>query len=229
GAAAPLRALADHLRQSLAEWFSVGLLHLQPISWQHSPAALLERVMRCEAVHPLGGSWSELRRRLGPGRAVFAFTHPCLPGEPLVVLHTALMQGPAAAMSEILLDERQQPEQQQPGAPSFPSPFHPLPLPPPPPPTTAVFYSISAGQPGLRGVELGTFLIKRVAELLRSQHPSIRQLVTLSPLPSFRSWLTSRLMQEQQQQAQQWEPQRQQPAGEPAGHGSSSSSSTTPQ
>mgnify|MGYP001806962022 FL=1 len=47
--------------------------------------------MRAEAVHPLGGSWEELRRRLGPRRRVFAFTHPCMPGEPLVVLHTALM------------------------------------------------------------------------------------------------------------------------------------------
>ncbi len=31
--------------------------------------------MRCEAVHPMG-SWEELRRRLGPRRRVFAFTHP---------------------------------------------------------------------------------------------------------------------------------------------------------
>ena len=46
--------------------------------------------MRTEAVHPLAG-WEELRRRLGPRRRVFAFTHPCMPGEPLVVLHTALL------------------------------------------------------------------------------------------------------------------------------------------
>lgn len=34
-----------------------------------------ERVMRYEAVHPMG-SWEELRRRLGPRRRVFAFMHP---------------------------------------------------------------------------------------------------------------------------------------------------------
>lgn len=30
-------------RQSLADWFNVGLLHLQPISWTESPAVLLVR------------------------------------------------------------------------------------------------------------------------------------------------------------------------------------------
>lgn len=41
--AAQLRALSDALRQSLAEWFSVGLLQLQRISWEGSSAALLEK------------------------------------------------------------------------------------------------------------------------------------------------------------------------------------------
>jgi hypothetical protein len=41
--AAQLRALSDALRQSLAEWFSVGLLQLQRISWEGSSASLLEK------------------------------------------------------------------------------------------------------------------------------------------------------------------------------------------
>lgn len=42
--AAPLRALSDALRASLAEWFSVGLLQLRRISWEGSSAELLEKV-----------------------------------------------------------------------------------------------------------------------------------------------------------------------------------------
>lgn len=41
--AAPLRALSDALRASLAEWFSVGLLQLRHISWERSSAELLEK------------------------------------------------------------------------------------------------------------------------------------------------------------------------------------------
>ncbi|KAG2437200.1 hypothetical protein HXX76_005864 [Chlamydomonas incerta] len=192
--AAHLRAMAEQLRQLLAEWFSVGLLHLQHISWEESPAALLERVMRVEAVHPLGGSWEELRRRLGPRRRVFAFTHPCMPGEPLVVLHTALMDRPALCIDDILShgDDHHHQDAQPSAAAAAAAPG----------PTTAVFYSISSSQPGLKGIELGHFLIQRVAERLTAEHPSLRQLVTLSPLPNFRAWLTSQLQQQQQQQQQ---------------------------
>ncbi|PNH05568.1 Malonyl-CoA decarboxylase, mitochondrial [Tetrabaena socialis] len=170
--AAPLRAMADHLRQSLAEWFSVGLLHLQPISWRESPAALLW------VVHPLH-SWEELRRRLGPRRRVFAFTHPSMPGEPLVVLHTALLDRPASAMSEILGDPAD-PAAGPPYSTLAPAPYSPAAsaAAPSAPPAAAVFYSISASQPGLGGIELGHFLIKRVAERLLAEHPSIR---TLAP------------------------------------------------
>ena len=54
-------------RQSLATWFSVGLLQLQPISWDTSSASLLEKVMLYEAVHPIQG-WPDLHQRLGPMR-----------------------------------------------------------------------------------------------------------------------------------------------------------------
>ena len=54
-------------RQSLATWFSVGLLHLQPLNWDTSPAGLLEKVMAYEAVHPIQG-WADLHQRLGPMR-----------------------------------------------------------------------------------------------------------------------------------------------------------------
>jgi malonyl-CoA decarboxylase len=52
-----------------------------------------------------------------------------------------------------------------------------------------VFYSISNCQPGLRGVSLGNFLIKRVAEQLKQELPQLKTFCTLSPIPGFMGWL----------------------------------------
>lgn len=54
---------------------------------------------------------------------------------------------------------------------------------------TAVFYSISNCEPGLKGVSLGNFLIKRVASYLKEEFPSLKTFVTLSPLPGFMDWV----------------------------------------
>src|SRR6187551_2544557 len=55
--------------------------------------------------------------------------------------------------------------------------------------TTAVFYSISNCQPGLRGVSFGNFLIKQVVEDLSRDLPALNTFVTLSPAPGFGPWL----------------------------------------
>ena len=52
-----------------------------------------------------------------------------------------------------------------------------------------MFYSISNCQEGLRGISFGNFLIKQVVEELTREIPSLKTFVTLSPAPSFRSWL----------------------------------------
>jgi malonyl-CoA decarboxylase len=49
----------------------------------------------------------------------------------------------------------------------------------------AIFYSISNCQPGLKGVSLGNFLIKRVAQKLIEEIPSLKIFSTLSPIPGF--------------------------------------------
>lgn len=54
-----------------------------------------------EAVHPLR-SLSDLKARLGKGRRCFAFFHPCLPEEPLVFVHVALLPEVAGSMAEIV-------------------------------------------------------------------------------------------------------------------------------
>ena len=55
--------------------------------------------------------------------------------------------------------------------------------------TTAVFYSISNCQVGLRGVSFGNFLLKQVVEDLRRALPKLTEFVTLSPVPGFAAWL----------------------------------------
>lgn len=60
-------------------------------------------------------------------------------------------------------------------------------------PTVAIFYSITSSQPGLSGIDLGNFLIKRVVKELIRDVPSVRQFCTLSPIVGFRPWLESQL------------------------------------
>jgi malonyl-CoA decarboxylase len=55
--------------------------------------------------------------------------------------------------------------------------------------TTAIFYSISNTQNGLRGVSFGDSLIKRVVETLQEELPRLKTFATLSPIPGFRTWL----------------------------------------
>jgi malonyl-CoA decarboxylase len=57
--------------------------------------------------------------------------------------------------------------------------------------TTAVFYSISNCQDGLRGISFGNFLIKQVVEDLRRELPRLTTFVTLSPVPGFATWLAA--------------------------------------
>jgi malonyl-CoA decarboxylase len=61
---------------------------------------------------------------------------------------------------------------------------------------TAVFYSISNCQPGLRGVSLGNFLIKKVADQLKTELPQLKTFCTLSPIPGLVRWLEQTLPQD---------------------------------
>src|SRR4029077_18905064 len=58
---------------------------------------------------------------------------------------------------------------------------------------TAIFYSISNCQDGLRGISFGNFLIKQVVEELHAEFPQLERFSTLSPVPGFRRWLMQRL------------------------------------
>jgi len=139
GSSAALRAMSETLRGLLADWFSVGMIRMEQISWKHSSAAMLEKVVAGEAVHSIRG-WRDLRRRLSPSKRLFAFFHPSMPDEPLVLLHTALCHGIASKMGSLLMPSEAHDQHEH--APSHTSGGAPY--------TTAVFYSISSTQPGLK-------------------------------------------------------------------------------
>jgi len=91
-----LKLLDADLKHLFASWFNRGFLELRRIDWQ-TPAAVLEKLIAYEAVHEIKG-WDDLRRRLAPDRRCFGFFHPALPGEPLIFVEVALVQGLATAM-----------------------------------------------------------------------------------------------------------------------------------
>jgi malonyl-CoA decarboxylase len=165
-----LKAVDADFRHLLSSWFNPGFLRLVQVDWS-SPASLLERIIQHEAVHEIDG-WGDLRRRLEPDRRCFAFFHPVLPEEPLIFVEVALLPAMPAAIAPLL--ER--------GAPG-------VAVPDPDTCKVAVFYSISNCQPGLRGINLGNFLIKQVAERLGRELPRLRTFCTLSPVPGFAPWL----------------------------------------
>ena len=162
-----LAAVEADLQHLLSSWFNPGFLRLERVDWR-APALLLEKIIRYEAVHEIG-SWNALRRRLEPDRRCFAFFHPALPDDPLIFVEVALVHRIPAAIGPLLDDEQVDAQAAR--------------------STCAVFYSISNCQPGLRGVSLGNFLIKRVCEVLKEEFPRLRTFCTLSPIPGFAKWL----------------------------------------
>src|ERR1700681_389479 len=170
-----LKLLDTDLRHLFASWFNRGFLELRRIDWQ-SPAAVLEKLIAYEAVHEIKG-WDDLRRRLAPRRRCFAFFHPALPAEPLIFVEVALVQGLATAMPPLLAPETDEEAARAQAARA----------------DTAIFYSISNCQDGLRGISFGNFLIKQVVEELQVEFPKLKRFSTLSPVPGFRRWLMQRL------------------------------------
>lgn len=84
-----LRAVDTDFVHLLSSWFNRGFLEIRRIDWT-TPAHILEKVIRYEAVHEISG-WKDLQRRLEPeDRRCFAFFHPALADEPLIFVEVAL-------------------------------------------------------------------------------------------------------------------------------------------
>ncbi len=162
-----LAVLDRELESRLSAWFDVGFLELQRITW-NSPAALLEKLIEYEAVHEIR-SWTDLKNRLDSDRRLYAFFHPRMPAEPLIFVEVALTDHLADNV-QALLDE---------SAPVFDNRKA----------DTAIFYSISNTQIGLRGVSFGNFLLKRVIDDLKRDFPKLANFATLSPMPGLAAWV----------------------------------------
>ena len=152
----------------LSSWFNRGFLVLRKIDWS-SPANILEKIIRYEAVHEIR-DWDDLRRRIDPvDRRCYAFFHPALLDEPLIFVEVALTEQIPGAIAPLLAEDRQPVAIER--------------------ARTAVFYSISNTQRGLGGISFGNFLIKQVVEELQRELPKLDTFVTLSPVPGFMQWL----------------------------------------
>src|SRR6476660_8262552 len=163
-----LRAVDDDFVHLFSSWFNRGFLVLRRIDWS-TPAIVLEKIIRYEAVHEIH-DWEDLRGRIDPpDRRCFAFFHPALVDEPLIFVEVALTRDVPAAIAPILVKEREIAESDK--------------------ARTATFYSISNCQRGLTGVSFGSFLIKQVVEEISRDMPKLSAFVTLSPVTNFAAWL----------------------------------------
>ena len=162
-----LQALDVEMEYMFSTWFDVGFLELRRISWD-SPASLIEKLIQYEAVHDIK-SWADVKNRLDSDRRCYGFFHPRMPGEPLIFVEVALVDSMADSITPLLDESADAADLNK--------------------ATTAIFYSISNTQVGLRGVSFGDSLIKHVVETLQAEFPRLRMFATLSPIPGFRAWL----------------------------------------
>ncbi|MGM0638901.1 MAG: malonyl-CoA decarboxylase [Pseudomonadota bacterium] len=164
-----LEAIDADFAHLFGSWFNRGFLVLKRIDW-NTPASILEKIIRYEAVHEIQ-DWDDLRRRLDArDRRCFAFFHPAIGDEPLIFVEVALCKGLPNRIQPILTGEGggvEDPEDAD----------------------SAAFFGISNCQTGLRGISFGNFLIKQVVQELKQELPQLKHFVTLSPVPGFRRWL----------------------------------------
>jgi malonyl-CoA decarboxylase len=164
-----LAAVDSDFEHLFSSWFNRGFLVMRRIDWS-TPAVILEKIIRYEAVHQIR-DWDDLRARIDPpDRRCYAFFHPALIDEPLIFVEVALTRDIPRGIAPILTTRRE--------------PLDPERA------TTAVFYSISNCQRGLAGVSFGSFLIKQVVAEVGREMPRLSTFVTLSPVPGFAAWLT---------------------------------------
>jgi malonyl-CoA decarboxylase len=115
--------------------FHPTLEELKRITYEGTPASVIEFIATKEAVHPMK-SLDDLRIRLSAGRRVLSLFHPMLENQPLLFVHVALTDHIPSSMEQVME------------------------LLPHEHPSCATFYSITNAQPGLSGIGLGEHLLK---------------------------------------------------------------------
>ncbi|GET86078.1 malonyl-coa decarboxylase-like protein [Leishmania tarentolae] len=192
----------------LRDLFSKAYLVMEELTWLSTPPSMLDKIMHAESVHPFHRGLEDMRHRLQPAhhRHLFAFLHPAVVEEPLIAVQVALTHGIASSADQIL--------------------GRPTPLSDPGNTSkaalyfrdalkscaavdcagaaedgnvnTAIFYSINSAQSALRGMDMGSRLIKRVVQEVKGNINARRQarhltpidtFSTLSPIPLYVKWL----------------------------------------
>jgi malonyl-CoA decarboxylase len=156
------------LKEALRALFDPGVLDFQRVDLG-TPSGVLKRLVEAEAVHPVD-HWAEMARRLEADRRCYALFHPGWPREPIIFTEVALTKGITSTIRPIL-----DPDSAIVNSRTC---------------DTAMFYSISNCQPGLRGFSFGNLLLSRAIERLQAEMPWLRRFATISPIPGFRSWLS---------------------------------------
>ena len=171
-----LRGLGTHpawavieteLARLLKSWFNHGFLECRRID-RRTPDAVLEKLIQCEAVHQIRDR-RDLLRRLEADRRCYALFHPALPNDPIIFTGLALTVGISPNVQPLV----------DPDTPVLDAARC----------TSAIFYSISNCQEGLRGFSFGNSLIRQVVEELGGELRQLKTFATLSPVPGFRPWL----------------------------------------
>lgn len=162
-----LKAVDTDLELLFSAWFNRGFLSLERVNWE-TPAFILEKLIKYEAVHEISG-WDDLQRRVSSGRRCYAFFHPALPNEPIIFVQVALTDHLAGSIDTLIRDEEARRNEGK--------------------ANTAIFYSISNCQAGLRGIAFGDLLIKQVVDLISLELPHIKTFATLSPIPGLGQWV----------------------------------------
>lgn len=160
-----MRLLYDFIGEKLKLCFSHSFLKFQQIDWSTS-ASILENVKKFEAVHKID-KIEDIKPRTEKNRRIFGFFHDSMPNIPLCFISVALTESLSSTMSEIFNTSQSKLRN----------------------PNCAVFYSITSTLKGLSGIDLGSNLIKDVVSTLQNEFPSISTFSTLSPIPSFKSWI----------------------------------------
>ncbi len=150
--------------------FTTGLMSASEIGADHLGRAwppCLKLFAEHEAVHSVApGRISSIVYRID---GALPLPHEQIPDQPLIFVWVALTDGIAGRIDDLLRVDQKGVDVEE--------------------ADTAIFYSISATQPGLDGVGFGSFLIKRVVDLLVAEHKQLKTFATLSPIPGFRNWL----------------------------------------
>lgn len=170
--ATSFRSIDAGIQSVLSKSFDPSMLKLQTLT-MNSPAIVFKRIIENERVHAYKGEgWYDIQQRVGIGRRLFYFEHPQMELYPLAFLHTAYTKNITTSIQSIFQPVENDIEEKA---------------------DTAIFYSISSIEQGLKGIEIGAPLIKRSVDYIQRESPHISHFYTLSPIPQFLPWLKKTL------------------------------------